>query len=200
MNVELEDTDLVVRLADDDQAAFEGCYHKYHAPLYRFAVRLIKSPMLAEEVVHDTFLKIWENRRQLDPTQSFRSYVFTITRNHILNLLARSAREAKIAQEILASFREVAHNNTENEIVYNDYQQLVQQAIGQLPPQRRQVFTLCRLEGRSYDEVATMLNISTGTVSDHMVKAGKSLRQFLQLHTDLSLPTVSWVVATVLFQ
>jgi RNA polymerase sigma-70 factor (ECF subfamily) len=196
----LEDGVLVERLAADDRDAFEACYYKYHAPLYRFALKLLKSSMLAEEVVHDTFLKIWENRLRLDATQSLRSYLFTITRNDVLNLLARSAREAAIAQEILASFGDAVHNNTENEVVYNDYQRIVQQAIDQLPPQRRQVFTLCRLEGRSYEEVATLLNISTGTVSDHMVKAGKSLRQFLNIHTDLSLPTVSWVVATILFQ
>lgn len=196
----LEDGVLVERLAADDRDAFEACYYKYHAPLYRFALKLLKSPMLAEEVVHDTFLKIWENRQRLDAALSLRSYLFTITRNDVLNLLARSAREAAIAQEILASFGEGIHNATENEVVYNDYHRIVQQAIDQLPPQRRQVFTLCRLEGKSYEEAATLLNISTGTVSDHMVKAGKTLRQFLNIHTDLSLPTVSWVVATILFQ
>jgi len=84
-----------------DTAAFKELYNYYHPQLYRFSLRYVKSPFLAEEVVHDVFVKVWENRHTLDESRSIRSYLYTICKNHMLNVLARAARERQCQQQMV---------------------------------------------------------------------------------------------------
>ena len=70
-------------------------------------------------------------------------------------------------------------NITENKVIFDDYQEFAAEAISALPPKRRQVFLLSREQGLSYKEIAERLGISKNTVEIHMVKAMKSLHQYL---------------------
>lgn len=175
---------VVAEIVTGSQLAFRGLYEAHHRELYRYALRFLKSPELAEDVVQDAFVKIWEKRESLSSVQNLRAFLFTVCRNGMLTFFERASREASLRNEII-HYAALSHVDTEEEV--SRYEILAEEAIGKLPPQRQQIFRLCRLEGKSYDEVAKELGISKYTVSDHLVKASKFLREYLSAYVDYSL-------------
>ncbi|MDO1444795.1 RNA polymerase sigma-70 factor [Rhodocytophaga aerolata] len=182
MHPNLDEIQLLEELMKGSETAFKKIYLNYHGSLYRMALKFVKSEELAKEIVQDVFVKIWENRSQINTSLSFSAFLFRIAHNHIFNLLKRASKEAAIKNEILAA-AETASNYTENEVLSAEYETLAIDAIEQLPPQRKLIFKLCRNEGKSYEEVSYTLGISKSTVRDHMVKAIKFIKDYLQAHT-----------------
>ncbi|CAG4992336.1 hypothetical protein DYBT9275_00942 [Dyadobacter sp. CECT 9275] len=184
-SVILDDGDLVEGIRSGNEGSFTAAYYRYHRYLYYFALRFMKSPALAEEVVHDVFLKVWENRLRLKTELSFKGYLIKITKNHVLNLLARASREEQIRSEILY-FTPEGSEDTENSIYDRDYQKHAEEIISMLPEQRQRIFRMYRYEDMSGDEIADLLNISKGTVKDHLLKANRFIRKYLHRIVPLS--------------
>lgn len=179
------DACMVAGLIDGKEQAFAEAYKKYHRHIYFFSLKYLKSGELAEETVHDVFLKVWESRERLNPRLSFKAYLLTICKNHVLNLLKRASRDAAIKAEILRN-RPARHEETEYSVHYRDFYRLALRAIAQLPPQRRQVFKMCKLEGKSQDEVARALGVSKGTVRDHLFKGSRQVKEYLAVQADIN--------------
>lgn len=175
----MSDKPLVIRLKRGDPDAFRELYHKYIQKLYSFTLRTAKSPALAEDVVHDVFVKVWEKREQIDPEQSFHAYLFTMARNHLINFIKRRAHEKGIIDQMIKSAMPVQHTNTNEQVLYNESNRLFHEAIEQLPPKRKEVFRLCHLEGLTYEEAGDQLGITKSTVNTQMVKARKSIQEYL---------------------
>lgn len=167
---------IVKRLKKGDPAAFEWLFNAYKQQLYQFAVKFLKSKELTLDLIHDLFVKIWENRRRLDPEASFGAYLHTICKNRIYNQLKLAARRKELLEEIIQNLP-ASHNGTENDYWTTEYQKMANDAISKLPPRRKQVFVLCRLRGKSYEEAAKELGISRNAVKEHMVKATKYLKE-----------------------
>ena len=139
-------------------------------------------------------MKIWDTRAFLDPQKSFRSYIFKISENMVMDFFRKAAREKKLHARLMEIQTEV-YSHIEEDIINAQEDQIFKDAVALLPAQRRQVFTLCKLEGKSYQEVAELLGISTSTVSDHLLKANRFLRQ--QIHPVLML-SVSAVALAIM--
>lgn len=175
----MSDKQLVERLKCADSNAFKELYHKYVQKLYAFTLRTAKSPALAEDVVHDVFVKVWDKRDQIDPGQSFQAYLFTIARNHLLNFIKREAHKDDIIDQMIKNTAPVQNNSTNEQVLYNESHRLFQEAIDQLPAKRKEVFQLCHLEGLTYLEAADRMDITESTVNTQMVKARKSIKKYL---------------------
>lgn len=188
------DAELAEGIMAGDERAFRLAYDNYHGHLYYYALKFVKSPELAKEVVHDVFMKLWEGRRGLKKELSFRGYLLTICKNHVLNLLKRAGRETSIKAEILRHSAQ-SHNETEHTVHFADYQRFALEAIEQLPPQRQIIFRMCRIEGRSLDDVAESLGISKGTVRDHLLKASRHIKKYLSVHADLTFGIAAILIA-----
>lgn len=133
------------------------------------------------------FVKVWEHRKKLDPDQSFRAWLFTVARNHLLNLLKRSAHETSIVEEMIKQSSPV-QNTTRKNLLYNESNHLFHEAIKQLPEKRKKIFELCHLQGLTYQETADKLGITSSTVNSQMVKARKFIRNYLHKENDIHLP------------
>ncbi len=178
-----EDKDYIEGLILGDEFSFKRIYDKYHANLFKYSLKFVKSEENAKEIVHDVFLKIWINRQTINPHLPFKYYLIKICKNTTINFLTRKARENFFQQNVLLTFEE-ATNETEDLVMASDLQKFFDQAVENLPPQRQNVYRLCRIEGKSYEEVAEALSISKGTVRDHMLKAAKYIRKYLSVfHT-----------------
>src|SRR5690606_41269661 len=94
------------------------------------------SEELAAEIVQEVFVKLWENRMRLNKDLSLASYLYTMTRNHIFNMLKRSAHESRIREE-LQLHAERASNSTEDKLFFSESNAVLKSAIAQLPPQRQ---------------------------------------------------------------
>lgn len=187
-----DDILLVKALSKGNVQAFERLFDKYYGPLYYHVLNFAKSERLTEDIVQDVFVKVWENRKNLKPGFSFRAYLFSIGKNHIINILKRATKEKYIKQEILSTANS-CHNNPEEELILADYEAIAHRAIAQLPPKRKRIFTMCRYEGKKYDEVAQLLNISKKTVHDHILKAERSIQKYFEGYAGMTLRLFWWV-------
>lgn len=186
--------DLVKLIKSGDQRAFVKLYQQYHGALYSFLLKFLKSPDQVKDIVQDTFVKVWERRDSLNEDLNVKSYLFTIGKNLMLNVLKRASNEMLLSREIYF-YTQQTHNFTEESMLSAEYERITQNAIGQLPPQRKAIFKMCRYEEKSYDEVAEELQITKSTINGQMVKAIKSIKAYLLIHADI---TLSIAVLTIL--
>jgi len=180
----VNDIVLCERLMGGDVDAYKQIYDKYHSQLYYYALRFLKMPELAEDVVHDVFLKLWEIREQLKPEFGIAGYLYKITRNQVFKLIKKIAAETELRAKVISIIEEQAIES-EAGLQWNEYAGLLGGAIEQLPPQCKKVFNLCRQEGKTYDEAAQILGISKHTVKEHMMAAMKSIKKYFRQNADI---------------
>jgi RNA polymerase sigma-70 factor (ECF subfamily) len=170
--------ELLEKLKQQDSSAFAALYNLYVRKIYAYALGILKSPALAEDVTQDTFVKLWEHARGIHTDRSLQPFLFTIARNHCLNVIKLASRESRISDELFG----YALDQAENGLEYVERKQtsaFIGQAIAQLPPQRRLIYDLCRNYGYSYKQAAEKLGIKDSTVNSQMVKALKTIKDFM---------------------
>lgn len=178
-----EERELFCEIIAGSQNAFEQIYKIYHKGLYHNLRKLIGNDEIAKEILQDVFLKIWEKRVEINPDKSFGAYLFRIGQNMAMDFYRREKRSKMLLKSLTLLITEVIEQPLENEISV-DEEEILRLAIAKLPPQRRRIFVLCKLDGKSYQEVSQLLGISVSTISDHLVKAFKAVKNQL-LNGDL---------------
>ncbi len=158
-----------------NEQAFRRIFDSYRDKLFSYACRITANDELAEELVMDTFLKVWMKRHDLAQIDRFDSYLYTIIRNQAFSAIKRIAHEAAIINE-LTLVTDTSTRCTEESVVYNNYKAIFYHAVSQLPPQQKRIYKLSRDKGLKYDEIALQLNLSKNTVKAHLKKAVSSLR------------------------
>ena len=142
---------------------------------------------MAEDLVHEVFLKLWEVREKIEIRENFAGYLFRICHNKAADTIRKIANERSLREQMLYSYQVFSLDEYRSVNDLKHFDSLVEEALNSLPPKRRQVYELCRREGLSYQEVAERLQISPNTVKEHMAKALASLRNFLQDKGQLTL-------------
>jgi RNA polymerase sigma-70 factor (ECF subfamily) len=179
--------EVLIRMKQGDESAFSTIYRHYHASLYIYLLRFCKIPSLAEDLVHDVFLKLWEIRDRINPQLSFSGYLYRIARNHVIKTIDKLATDQTMREQLFSQLNTLAGPQPEQMIRAKEYDRLFQEALAQMPPQRLKVFTLCRQEGKSYDEAAEILGISRNAVKKHMVLGMRSIYEYVHRYGDILL-------------
>ncbi|ACU03595.1 RNA polymerase sigma factor [Pedobacter heparinus] len=182
----VDEKELVALLQKGDKGAFGELYHRYKRKLYYNFRKLLKSESQAEELLQQLFVKIWENRLSLDPDKVFKAYLFRIAENLVYDFFRKASRDKNMGA-ILMTVATENYSHIEEAIYSKEREALINRAVASLPPQRRHVFTLCKLEGKTYEEVSVELGISTSTINDHIVKATRSVREYLFVSKEFAL-------------
>lgn len=178
--------ELVSQLSTGSEWAFEQLYHHYSPGLASKLLRITKSEQYTGDILQEVFLKIWHGRGNLEPDKSFPAYLNTIVEHLAIDYFRKAARD----RQLMASIKNAAiaaYDSIEESLYRKENAELLHSLIKSLPPQRRQVFHLVKIEGRSYDEVGQLLNVSSSTISDHIVKATKQIRERLLRHPDYAI-------------
>ena len=171
----ISDERLVSAIRKDDHYAFDELFKKYGPSLFIFVMSVIKEKYWAEETVQDVFIKIWEKRKDLDPTLSFKSYLFTIALNTTKKIYRKKLQEEKYKQDIALEL----YTDHISDIDIDEYRNLLEYVDGiidKLPPSRREIFIMSKKDGLKNSEIAKHLNISEQTVKNQLVSALKFLR------------------------
>lgn len=171
-----DEQELLLQLQSGNREAFEAIYHLYSKRIYGNILRMVKDPDIAQEFLQDVFLKVWEKRTEVNSDLSFKAYLFQISRNLVYNYFRRETIQRQV-EHYLSSHMTEFQTEQEDNLQYKQSKELIEKAINQLPPQRRKIYIMCKIEGKSYQEVSELLKISTSTVNDHIVKATKFLRE-----------------------
>jgi RNA polymerase sigma-70 factor (ECF subfamily) len=170
---------LVIRLIQDDESAFCELYAIYKTRLFYFTMKFIKSREFAEDIYQDAFAAVWQTRRFIDPEQPFSTYLYTIVRNRILNLMRNMDAETQLKDHILSQAIDYTENTNEK-IAENELREILNRALAKLTGKQREIFNMSRNEGLSHKEIADRLNISVNTVQVHISAALKTLQNYLR--------------------
>ena len=168
---------------DSDVRILEGLFRTYRARLCEFARVYVECPSLAEELVHDVFLRLWEHRSTLRECVHPKRYLYTAVRNQALKHLAhqdvvrRSHEMVKRAGRVPGAGQ--APVPVDDELHARELAAAFEDAVDRLPPRCREAFTLCRRKGKSYAEAADVMGTSERTVETQLVRAKKVLRREL---------------------
>lgn len=180
------DTELIKLLIHSDEEAFSELYVRYKDKLSSFCLHLLKSKEETNDIVQEIFIRLWESRAFIDPELSFSSFLYTMARNRILNYF-RDADIDEKAKEILAARKVAQEEAIDSHLIYTEYQKILQDAIDRLPPQRRKIFNMSRIESMSHKEIATELGISVNTVQEHISEALKFIKGYFGRHANISM-------------
>jgi RNA polymerase sigma-70 factor (ECF subfamily) len=183
------ENELLARVAEGDERAFGVIFHHYRSKIYSYAFHLSGDTAQADELVQEVFLKVWLNRDKIPHVLRFDNYLFTIARNQVFDMLKKMARESEFRQQ-MAGLLESGSNPVEDQLLSRENELRLRQALDQLPPRQRLIFTLSRHQGMKHEEIADHLHISRHTVKTHLVQALKTLRTLLRFPSDGWLPTL----------
>ena len=181
---ELNDTELARKISTGNQQAFRELYDRYHVQMYYIAKNYVKSTDLAQDAVQDIFVKLWEKRFRIDESKSIKGFLFTMLRNHVLNMI-RDRKDEIVSITGIESKELPRQNLTEDELVYKEYHEIVKQGLEELSDRKREVFELRTLQGHTNSEVAHLLNINIRTVKTHFYNSSKFMREYLKNHAGL---------------
>lgn len=177
---------LVNELIKGNEKAFRKLFDSYRNDLYKFSLSMVCSEDYAEEIVQDVFMKIWIKRGSLKPEMSFKSYLFTITRNKTIKFLKKAANSRKLGEEIFYGKQKFV-NSTDLYVRELELESLKQKALDKLSPRRRKIFEMSRNENKSYEEIAEELGISISTVRNQMSTSLEILRDFILKNKEIGL-------------
>jgi RNA polymerase sigma-70 factor (family 1) len=161
--------------ADSDQHAYAQLYLAYMPYLLRFARSIIKNNELAEEVVSDVFIKVWQNRAELGKIDNLKLYLYVSTKNTALNYLSRHFRKDIISLEEMSLNISMGTYNPEQLLITSEAVKKINLEIQKLPPRCRLIFKLVKEDRLRYNEIARLLNISVKTIDNQMAIALKKI-------------------------
>lgn len=184
---QLSEHELLRLITKGDESAFATLFNNYRNKIYSIAYELTESTVIAEEIVQDTFLKIWLRRETLEDVTHFKAYLFTIARNYVFSALKTIARRHNLELKIVQHTANY-YSDTENRVVQKEYEEILKQAVNSLPPQQKHVYWLMKEKGLKRHEVAAELRLSEETVKTHLAQAMRAIRAYCLSHIDTLLP------------
>lgn len=179
-------TDIFKGLFIGDEETYIFLFREYYISLCAYSRRYVGRKDIAEEIVSDTFLKIWEYRKTISINTSVKAYLFNAVYNNSLNYLRKLKTENKLTQYFLetssenmgleVTFAEIEAQN----LIMENMGTKIEEAVCRLPEQQQRVFRLRRFEGKKTREVAEIMGLSVKTIEMHLSKATLNLRQNLK--------------------
>ncbi|ERJ57698.1 hypothetical protein M472_02855 [Sphingobacterium paucimobilis HER1398] len=168
--------ELLIRLKSGDTDAYNTLYDRYSLFFYQRIRSLVKIDTIAQDILQDVFIKIWDRRAQIQEDKSFKSYLYRIAQNEVYDHYRRVSLDHKAQEEITMHMGFSFQDDT---ILHKEVQEHIDLAIQQLPPKQRLIFELCKIEGKTYKEASEILQISESTVNAQIVSATKKVKLYL---------------------
>ena len=173
-------TEIVLqKLANNDKKALEELFNHYYPRLYNYSKSFLKLEEGIDDILQDVFIKIWNNRTNIYSSASFNPFIFTVTRNLLLNELRNRLNNQKLKENVLKLSLPEEYNSFEK-MEYSELKSMVEQIVNNLPEKQQEVFILSRNQGLSHKEIADKLNISAKTVEYHIAQSTATIKSKLR--------------------
>jgi RNA polymerase sigma-70 factor (family 1) len=157
---------------------FSELFRQHEHKLYTLALKLTKSDQLAKDIIQEVFLKLWDQRNQLTSILNIEAWLYRVTENKIIDFLRKASADNRLREKIWNQLQQIV-NESEQYLAIKEYNQIIQKAIDQLPPQRKLIYQLNKEGGMNYREIADELQLSKHTVKNQLSSAIQSVRNFL---------------------
>lgn len=187
----LTDLELIALLKEDDQSALTEIYGRYSENLAGFAASKLHSLDDAMDIIHDLFVKLWEDRNQLTITSKLTVYLFSITRYRVIDKIRKNTMRKEYAM-MLQSLHSDYTSNIEQRLAVRDLENCIKNSVNELSPKVKQIYKLSREEGLSIREIAEKLKLSEQTIKNQLSTALSHLRKSLS-EISVFLVSLFWV-------
>jgi RNA polymerase sigma-70 factor (family 1) len=168
--------ELQIRVANGDEVAFTRLYVHFGKKLIHFAISLVRSREISEELVEDVFVKLWANRSTITDIENITVYLYVAVKNKSLNSLSQKAKELIAAPfDYLDTTLDEFASDPYDIMITSEMMANMQLAIDELPPRCKMIFKLIREDGLKYKEVSDILNISVNTIDAQMAIAVRKI-------------------------
>lgn len=168
--------ELQTKIALEDESAFRQLYLHFSKKLNLFAITLVRSKEIAEELVEDVFVKLWAHRHRITEIENITVYLYVAVKNRALNKLSQKAKELIAAPfDYLDTTIDEFATDPYDLMITSEMMLRMRQVIDTLPPRCKMIFKLIREDGLKYKEVAEILNISVNTIDVQMAIAVKKI-------------------------
>lgn len=178
ITADLSDENLVQLLRDDDKEAFSEIYQRYAGDLADFCASRLHQIEDAHDILQDLFVKLWENRHQLNIKGSVKNYLFSALRYRLIDKIRQNATRENYAEMIRPLLALVHADNPYEQLKAKDIQKYMELQLQKLPKKTQQIYKLSREEQLSVKEIADHLKLSEQTVKNQLTIALKHLRDF----------------------
>lgn len=168
----------MLRLGQEEGLRY--CITKFGSALRFFAYKIIKNKESAEDIVSESFVKLWNNREKANSIQSIKVFLYLITRNACYDYLGAQYQQRTVLTE--ESILEDVEDNFDilSKITYNELVYLISKEVEKLPSRQGEVFRMAYIEGLETEEICDNLNISSSNVYFTKSKALANIRKFLK--------------------
>ena len=173
------DQQMILRLKAGDMAAFQKVFVAYSEKLFLFTCSYLKDTAEAEEIVQDVFLRIWEMREEIDENRSFKSFLYTMAVNKVLNYLKHQVVRQKY-EKYLVNFNHDFSASPDAAVHFAELRDKIAGLMEKMPEQQCNVFKMSREDGLSNGEIAEKLGLSIRTVENQIYRASKFLKENLR--------------------
>ncbi len=179
--------ELLLMISADDEGAYRQIYEQHWNRIYSMALLYLKSPVAAQDLVQEVFLKVWVNRMKLADIGNFSAWLHVITRNLIISTLRKKTTQPLPDTEEGDAIRDGVEA-VDEQLATKEIAGLIRKAIDQLTPQQQKIYRMSRDQGLKLKQIAVELNLSHNTVREHMSKALGNIRAYLRRYQD------TWIV------
>ncbi len=171
---------LVNELKKGSESAFTTLCKNYEGGLYNFVFALVKLNSEAEDIVQQTFLKLWLNRTSINSEMNFSTFLFTIAKNTALNSLRRIKNEKSYLHDEMWKSVELSRCFTDEKIEYDELLSHIQDALNNVSELKKEIFEMSRRNGMSYSEIGEKMGISKYTVKNHIAETIRLIRKEIE--------------------
>lgn len=168
---------LFLQVAEGNERAFETLFNTFLPKLYPFIIKFIKSEPAAQEILQETFIRVWLSRDKLSEIDNPGGWLYKVASNECYSYLRKSILNNKFFNPL--TFEPEPVNSTHEGFALKELNRLIGEAVNKLPAQRKKIYRMSRDEGKSIPEIASILNISPNTVKNALVASLKFIREYL---------------------
>lgn len=178
----LSDQKLASALTEGSVDAFRSLYDRYHRLVYANILKIVRQPEYAEDILQEVFVALWEHRSKIKSNQSVGGWLFVVSFNKATTFLKKKVKESLFDYvEEYTDYEHILPEETADEEEYLVQWTIVEEAVNALPARKKEVFKLCRFEGKAKEEVASMMGISTVSVKDYLKQSNRAIKDYITL-------------------
>lgn len=178
--LQYDETTLLARIAEGDEAAFNVIFERYRDKLYHYMLKITKLPEISEEIVMDVFMKLWFGRELLSNIRQLEGFLHKVAYYKAIDFLRVTSRQSRLQEAYAKRMEKEPEKRADELMIDEEMRQLLYNAIKQLPPKRKLIYKLSREKGLTHDQIAEALHLSRNTVKNNIVSANKSISDFLR--------------------
>lgn len=182
MHPPLNEHSAFISLLQGDTNAFDFYYQQHHQPIYANIFKIVQDKTASQDILHDVFLALWEKKDTLRAADSVAGWLFVVSQHKSFAFLKQKVKKSTILLENPGILEQVIESPEIDEAFYQRQLTILEDAVNHLPKRKKEVFSLCRYEGRSLAYAAASLGISEDSARDYLKQSTRMIRQYIQEH------------------